>query len=447
MTQKQNVAELLMFLRKNNGKPSDVRWWELAERFGIEPTGDYKRGTRAYKEHLRSRVRSIWRRYLRGGVHNIYPELELSRIVETDGGITSRTYRRASQMDIPDLKGFAVKKVTTNPFSDKAWITYSKDMPALTKEFLDSLAKQLKKDIEPVNIKRPPEYSERSLLLYGADKHIGALTLDNSIYRNDYDKDEIQRRLLVAPLEFIERAVNEYGPFKDIIIFELGDALDGYNGKTSRGNLGKSSHTLPQQMDNREQFELYIQIHKALFDALAQMGVADRISFVATGNSNHGGDFEYVAIKALEIYLNERYPEIRTYVTDRFMDHIIIGNHAFIFSHGNDGEDKKYGFPVFLDSKAENFISDYIDINKLNDYNVTVVSGDMHTRSEVLRRKFRYKKVLSQYGSSRWMHLNYHGTVAGYDWEILDHSTGDIISGFIRFDSHNRPNTGFGKIS
>ena len=143
----------------------------------------------------------------------------------------------------------------------------------------------------------------------------------------------------------IENVVHSYGPLKDLFIMDLGDALDGYNQQTTRKLQERTPHFLPQQLNNREQHDTYVYLHKKLFDYIVEKKYAENIYFIATSNSNHGGDFEYTAMKTLEMYLNIKYPFIKTCITTKFLDHFIYGEHCIIFSHGKDTEDLKKDFP------------------------------------------------------------------------------------------------------
>src|SRR5690606_35289266 len=103
---------------------------------------------------------------------------------------------------------------------------------------------------------------------------------------------------------------------------------------------------------NREQHDFYVELHKELFDCIVTNGFAKDIYFVATSNSNHGGDFEYGAMKNLETYLNVKYPSIKTVVSYKPFNHFIYGKHCIIFGHGKDDEDMKNGLPLVLNDKV-----------------------------------------------------------------------------------------------
>ena len=76
------------------------------------------------------------------------------------------------------------------------------------------------------------------------------------------------------------------------------------------------------------------------------------------------------------------------------------------------------GLPLVINDKVANVLGDYIDVNKLGEYNVSVISGDLHQSSDGYSKKFRYKKVLAQYGSSKWMHTNFGSGQPGLSSEV-----------------------------
>jgi hypothetical protein len=253
----------------------------------------------------------------------------------------------------------------------------------------------------------------------------------------------MEKRIVDETIFQIENVVRSYGPLKDLFIMDLGDALDGYNQQTTRKLQERTPHFLPQQLNNREQHDTYVYLHKKLFDYIVEKKYAENIYFIATSNSNHGGDFEYTAMKTLEMYLNIKYPFIKTCITTKFLDHFIYGEHCIIFSHGKDTEDLKKGFPIFLDNKSESFISEYIRVNNLSGYNISFISADLHQSSEYYSKGFRYKKVLSQYGSSKWIHTNFGSTPSGLSSEIFFKNTGLIYKSDRLFLEKNVTNTGF----
>ena len=431
--------QVIDYILSNSGKlPDGETWYSVGVKFNVRPANEHKAKTdKEYeKKAISVRTNDIWRAYI--GTKN---KLKLTKEIYQDGKLKWETFREKPKEVNINHEDFDIERVTTNPYGG-AWFKLKKKEKFYEKEHLDKLKEILTKSIQPVNYKFQNTSNKKGLFIYGSDKHIGALTKENSVYTNKYDRDEIKSRLIENTLHEIHNWINEFGPMDSLFIMDLGDSLDGFNQKTTGGLRGTSSHTLPQQLNNREQHDLYVEINKELFDIIVQNEYAKEIYFVATSNSNHGGDFEYGAMKNLETYLNVKYPFIKTYVSDRPFNHFIYGTHCIIFGHGKDDEDMKNGLPLVLNDKVKNYISDYIRINNLSDYNITFVSGDLHQSAETYGDNFRYKKVLSQYGSSKWMHTNFGSGCAGLSSEVFSKNSNKIYKTDEFFINDNQSNTG-----
>lgn len=431
--------QIIDYLLSNSGKlGSGETWYTLGIKFGIEPQ-DKKRAEKdeAYrKRSIQTQANDIWRGYL--GTKN---KLKLSKEIYQDGKLRFETFTKQPQEVSINHEEFDIDRITTNPHGG-AWFKLKKKDKMYQEEHLNNLKEILTKELNPIPYIEPETTNDKALFIYGSDKHIGALTKEDSIYTNKYDKKEMRQRIVISTLSSIYKNVKLHGKFESLFIMDLGDALDGFNQKTTGGLRGTSSHTLPQQMNNREQHDFYVELHKELFDSIISSCFAKNIYFVATSNSNHGGDFEYGAMRNLETYLNVKYPNIKTYVSYKPFNHFIYGKHCIIFSHGKDDEDMKNGLPLVLNDKVANLLADYIRINKLEEYNISFVSGDLHQSAETYSKNFRYKKVLSQYGSSKWMHTNFGSGGPGLSSEVYEKNSTEILKSDTFFNIENESNTG-----
>lgn len=438
MTIKKQVIDYLL---SNSGKLKEGETWlSVAKKFGIKASNKERAKTdKKYKNKTIARAaQRYWQSYCKQ-----QEKLKLDKQIYENGKLKWETFKnKPDQIEPIDSDLFEVERVTTNPYGG-AWFKMKRKEQIHTDEHLNKLKEMLSKEVNPqdYNIDEPVLH-DRGLFVYGADKHIGALTKKDSIYTNDYDTEEIERRLIVKTVQNIKKSKNIFGMLDSLFIMDLGDALDGFNQKTTGGLRGTSSHTLPQQMNNREQYDTYVRIHKILFDVIVREKLAKNIYFIATSNSNHGGDFEYCAMRTIEDYLNIRYPFINTVVNYYPLNHFIYGDHAIIFGHGKDDEDMKHGMPLNINDKVENYLNDYIRMNKLEMYNVTFVSADLHQSSENYGKALRYKKVLSQFGSSKWMHTNFGSGSPGLSFDIFEKNSKIIWKVDDFFSIDNQSNTG-----
>lgn len=430
---------LIDYLLSNSGKPlENETWYSLGIRFNVKAPNKKraKKDEKYRKKAIGRRTQEHWQRYLQQK-----NRLKLDKEVYKDGELKWETFKDKPEKVNIDSTDYNIEKITTNPYGG-AWYTLKKKEGLYTEEHFQKLKELLTKELKPQQYKPTIKTNEKALFIYTSDKHIGALTKEDSIYVNKYDKQEMRNRIVIATLNIIDKAVKIYGRFSSIFIMDLGDALDGFDGKTTRGQKGSSSHTLPQQLNNREQHDYYVELHKELFDSIVVQEYAKELYYIATSNSNHGGDFEYGAMRNLETYLNVKYPNIHTFVSYKPYNHLIYGKHCIIFGHGKDEEDMRSGLPLTIVPKVENFIDDYIRINKLGDYFITFVSGDLHQSAETYAKNFRYKKVLSQFGSSRWSHTNFGSGSPGVTVEVIEKDSNTIYKEDIFFKIGNQSNTG-----
>lgn len=436
MIKKQIINHIL----SNGGKlTADETWVSIAKMYGVKPQNK-KRAKEDKKYANKSIARTaqqIWQTYSKQE-----NKLKLYKQTYKEDKLMFESFKKEGEQPIPvDYSEFEIEKLTTNP-NGVPWLKMKRKENFHSEEHIENLKEILLKDLKPVKYTPPTSTNNKAHFVYGSDKHIGALTKLDSIYKNKYDKEVMRQRIVIETINNIERSVQLHGTFESLFIMDFGDALDGFNAKTTGGLRGTSSHTLPQQLNNREQHDFYVELHKELFDTIVANGYAQDIYFIATSNSNHGGDFEYGAMRHLETYLGIKYPFIKTYVSYKAYNHFIYGSHAIIFGHGKDDEDMKNGLPLVINDKVATVLSDYIRVNKLQDYNVSVISGDLHQSSDGYAKNFRYKKVLAQYGSSKWMHTNFGSGQPGLSSEVYVKETKKIYKEEDFFEIENESNTG-----
>lgn len=287
-----------------------------------------------------------------------------------------------------------------------------------TKEWLENINFET---IKPFKILKYKETNEKALVLYLSDLHIGAMVETDSLYENQYNKEEVLRRFNLI-LNRIKHESIIWGYFDRVIVVNLGDALDGYNGETTRGG-----HKLSQNMDNKEQFNTFIEVMKEFFDELYEMKIANYIDYYSVGTDNHSGDFGYFANKVLETYLTMKYPDMVVEIFQKYIGDVKYGKHTLLFSHGKDDKTMFKNMPLYLDTKTENQVNEYLDYNGIYGDSVHFVKGDLHQSSTCYGKRFRYKNVSSVFGSSKWIHLNFGNTPAACDFDIFEHDNSQHI--------------------
>jgi hypothetical protein len=284
------------------------------------------------------------------------------------------------------------------------------------------------KNFKPVTL-YPTISNQKALFVYLSDRHIAAYVGGVAMYANPYDKTVYKKRLAEV-LHEIHYQKSIFGKFEDVFIIDLGDKMDGLDGYTTRGG-----HKLPQNMNNREAFEVAVEAEKEFIDSVIASDVANNYHVYQNANSNHGGDFDYMVNRALEIYVNTKYPQVSTKIFQRFIEHVQYGDHCFMFTHGKDDADMKHGLPLHLNDKVENYLRKYLMYNKIDPDTsyVSLVKGDLHMSASQGAYGFRYRNVLSLFGGSKWIGTNFGPNRPGCSYEIVEKYTERILEGNIMF--------------
>lgn len=291
-------------------------------------------------------------------------------------------------------------------------------------EYFENLKEHLSKEVVPYKFPKT-EANKKALMIHTSDKHIGASVI-NSIYENKFDQATIEERMN-AILQEVVYLVSIYGKFDKIYLNDLGDAMDGYNGQTTRGG-----HKLPQNMNNQEQFDTFVKTTCDFMDQIIHLGLANNYAYIAVNDSNHSADFSYCANRAIQIYLNCKYPQVEVKLMTKFIEHYVYGSHTFMLCHGKDKEDMKHGMPLYINPKVENYILQYIEYHKLEG-NLHFIKGDLHNSNSALLRKFRYVNVLSLFGASKWIHNNFGNSNSGCSFDVVEKYSPRILEHKITF--------------
>jgi hypothetical protein len=107
------------------------------------------------------------------------------------------------------------------------------------------------------------------------------MNIENDLYDSGFWGEDELFETLRAMVSHIGFRFNNHSK---IVVQDLGDFVDGYNGETTRGG-----HALPQNMSNTECFKIASKFKIELAKKLAIHGVP--LEFHSVVNDNHGGDF------------------------------------------------------------------------------------------------------------------------------------------------------------
>lgn len=250
----------------------------------------------------------------------------------------------------------------------------------------------------------PTSYTagKASLAIFLSDMHIGAWVSGKGVYENTYSRD-----IVVSRLHTVLSTINKLSSqFDELIVFNLGDAIDGINNSTTRP---EHSHFLPQNMTNREMIRTYIEVMVWFFNRLKEY---PNVRFVSVCESNHGGDTEYGATIALSEILKAM--GIKSHIAETPIDFVTIKSVPVVYLHGKDTRNQYKPFPNIIDDRTETFMNEWLVKHKLLYTRPIVIKGDQHTSALSLGKMFDYKAVGSLFGSSDWSMANF-----GYrDWAV-----------------------------
>lgn len=295
-------------------------------------------------------------------------------------------------------------------------------------EFEDLASKYIP---NPIIIGVPQKSNKKSLIVASTDHHIG-MDISNPIFDTKWNKNMYYNRIQ-SIANTISEKVNIHGIFDSIHLTYLGDCMDGYEGKTTRGG-----HGMPQNLETREQFDVFLKANINLIDTILKNSFCVELNVHIMSNSNHGGPFEYMAGRALEVYLNTKYPQVKTYIKDigkKFIHHFTVFDHVYILAHGKDEKFMKHGWALKLNNNISQFVDSYIKHHNLAKhirYNeeclyISVLKGDLHQYGVEMAPTFSYNNIMAISPTSDYAEYNYAfgKGYSGYITEIVSEGTPD----------------------
>lgn len=258
----------------------------------------------------------------------------------------------------------------------------------------------------------------KALFVYIGDDHAG-LILENSLFNKEYSGRTYAERLL----DLVQEIKNLGSKFDEIFVIRMGDEMDGYNGKTTRydHSLGSSS--------NKTQFDIYTVANKIFYNELFSSGLASNYTLLSLSNSNHTGlGFSYMANKALEFWLQAKFPFVQIFQQEKFIDVLHYGNHTIGLVHGKDEKYMKAPMPLNLDYKTDLWLMDYYKQYHLQNRFISTIKADIHKFNINQGKSGRYVNVPSISSGSNWIEHNFGDSKPGALLEIVTEDSENIQS-------------------
>lgn len=329
--------------------------------------------------------------------------------------------------DITCRLGMVWKKLQTSGH----W-TYSIQVVYMIKDFYSKkeLEAKLKEvfptDIESYKLPKLDFFSTGTAgFVYISDDHVG-LNYKDSLYGNQYSAEVYEERMQYLLASILNLSVN----LEHMFIVRLGDELDGYNAKTTRYD-----HDL-KSLSNKEQFDIYTKVNKRFYDTILTSGKSQNYTIVNCNNSNHSGKgFSYITNKAIEFYLEAKFPQVNYMHIEKFIGFVEWGNHVIAVTHGKDEEYMKRPMPLNLDDSTDNRLYDLFVTKGFSPKEkwCSLMKGDIH-KYNVNEGKFgRYVNIPSVAGGSNWIEHNFGNSRPGALIEYVTKNDDTIISIPIKF--------------
>lgn len=326
--------------------------------------------------------------------------VEKIRKLDKHGEVTSTTEKlEAPLTEIPD--GFKIIKISKSPTTGQEWVQYAPgEVEKVNYDAFEEVVKKYSVSLFD-NIKADKSLKNDFDTLTFTDVHIG---MDTDKYKNTMYKCEWNGDVLMNQAKIMIQKTLNFQKSNTLVIDDLGDLLDGFDGKTTRGG-----HELPQNMTNEEVFDLAIQFKLYVLDNLCTKYKKIIVNNIC--NDNHSGSFGYFVNSAVKMISKQRYSNVKVVNHRKFLNHYYVGKIAFIITHGKDDKALKFGFSVQPKPQDIEKIDQYCKRNDIyrNSDLVVFKKGDSHQSlfDECTSDDFFYYNYPAFSPSSNWIKNNY----------------------------------------
>jgi hypothetical protein len=320
------------------------------------------------------------------------------------------------------IKSYKLVSHTGTPYYNVAF----KQEELFTEVDFDLIIEEaVKRNVKPLPICNTPSGESKVFnKVVISDIHIGMNPnpSDSSLYGGKWDRDELMSRADDLVLKTINNQTSDI-----LIIEDLGDLADGWDGLTTRGG-----HKLPQNMTNKEVFDVGVDFKMRILNGLVKNFASITCHNITC--DNHSGDFGYIINSGFKNIAEARFPNVEVNNHEKFLSHYFMGNHCFVITHGKDDKHMKFGFKIHLDAKQIEKIENYIRHHNI--YNqckyVHVCKGDSHQAlfDMCSSDSWNYFNYPSFAPSSGWIQGNFSKGRSGFTWEeySINHNERKSIS-------------------
>lgn len=324
-----------------------------------------------------------------------------------------------------EANGIPLDKVSMYWYKGKSYSIKTNTENDNNSKMLESL-KDIVSSYNPDNLRTIKKHNlttHKALNATMSDMHVGLEPNPNgnSLFSYKYN-ESIFKDNLDKVFNSIIKEYDTHGKFDLLVLDDLGDGLDGWNGFTTRGG-----HKLDQNMNNAEMFRVYVEGKLTLIENCIRAGVANEIIIRNVSNCNHSGSFGKIANMSINMILNRTHDSsVSSYTLSKFMEHFKYGDHTFILTHGKDESHMFKGLPLVLDLKATKFINEYIDHYGINTPYIHLSKGDLHQVGYQRTNKFDYRSFMSFAPPSAYVQHNFGDSYSGYSIQVIPKFSNEI---------------------
>jgi len=297
---------------------------------------------------------------------------------------------------------------------------------------LDDVVDTLKNslgDVKKVKLPKIDVSNKKALRAIITDAHVGMESnSQDALFGFEYNESVFKSHLSIL-FKHIQDKISANGAFDLIIVDDLGDGLDGFNGQTTRGG-----HHLPQNMSNKEAWSVFVKNKLETCINIIELNGAKKFQFRNVGNDNHAGDFGWTANTAIKLVLEQRYDNVEYIVTNKPMEHFVYGNHCHILTHGKDKSLMMRNWSKELNPKIDNLIRQYIDHYGIKSKFIHLDKGDLHQVAYDRSPKFDYRNFMSFAPPSQWVQVNMGVSYCGFSMQVIPFDINQVEHTDIFFD-------------
>lgn len=277
----------------------------------------------------------------------------------------------------------------------------------------------------PVSKSRSSMDTKHQIVALG-DIHVG-MACDDNVFNLKWNTEELFNRakILVDSVDSGAQAIT--------IVFG-GDVADGQAGKTTRGLKGSSHHTLPQNLNDRQQIDTGCKFLTALLDGIVGKTEA-LIDCIFVTNSNHGGILDYSIGKIMEAICGSRYSGQVNWTNQlQFLGIVDTAHHRFVITHGYDDTHMNRGWSRFLSKDNEQLVERYLTNQKdCKDFKSNILLRfDQHQATDIRYNGFRDIVCPAFSNPSSWVSLNFGSDYKG-GFTILNVNNDRIVTELVEF--------------